>query len=864
MLEAGTSLGPYKILAPLGAGGMGEVYRARDTRLGRDVAVKVITAALVGDPESIKRFAQEAHAAGSLNHANVCTIYDVGRHENLPYVVMELLDGESLRRRLQRGPIPARKAIAYAVQAAHGLAAAHEKGIVHRDLKPENLFLTLDERVKILDFGLAKLTRPGMRSPADDEPISIAATRTGTILGTIGYMAPEQVQGEPADHRTDLFALGAILYEMVCGRRAFPGLSFVETAYRILNEEPQPLDVGEEAPPAIEGILRRCLEKSPRRRFQSAADLAFALEVAGGANTMAVTVVSTPAPQPAHRSRWRFALAPLVALALIGASLVSWHLGGRSARSPVPLLERVTFRRGAVMSARFAPDGRTVVYSARWDGREPELYVQRLGTPDARSLGPGAHVVGTTGNDVLILHGAPRTLARLPLEGGMPRDVMRDVVAADWRGDANALVLRQVDDHQELECPVGTVLLKTTGFGMIRSPRLSPRGDRIAFIDNPGGDVAYFGDVACLDRTGRKQVLSRGWDDAGGLAWSADGQEIWFTAARGGVRRALYAVTMDGEERLIMRLACSLVLHDIAPDGRVLLSHGQARIEIRGRMAGDAVERDLSWLDGSFIPRLSADGSQMVFEEWGEGGGLLAASYLRRADGSPVVRLGDGEPLDVSRDWTRVVARTGFRYPDNQLRIIPIGAGEIRALPRGAIRDFMWAWWYPDGRRLLIAGNEAGAPVRMFVQDLPDGVPRPLQEVAGTATFNRPFSPEGRSILSRLDAQSAWTLYPLDGGTPRPVRGLLPDDEPCGWSADGRQLFVVAGGKRFPVQLVRFDLETGRRDPWVELTPPDLAGVAGLYGADVPLEGTTYAYCYERVLSDLYLVWGLGERGAGK
>ncbi len=263
---------------------MGEVYRAHDTRLGRDVAIKVIPAELALDPERIKRFEQEARAAGALNHPNVCAVLDLGTHDGSPFVVMELLEGETLRQKLDAGPIPARKAIDYAAQAAHGLAAAHEKGIVHRDLKPENLFVTKDGRVKVLDFGLAKLIRPEVLAPAGEKPISIAATETGAILGTVGYMAPEQVRGQAADARSDLFALGAILYEVLVGRRAFHGASYVETLHAILNEEPAPLSAsGRDIPPGLEPIIRHCLEKNPEERFQSTKDLAFNLEAVSGA-----------------------------------------------------------------------------------------------------------------------------------------------------------------------------------------------------------------------------------------------------------------------------------------------------------------------------------------------------------------------------------------------------------------------------------------------------------------------------------------------------------------------------------------------------------------------------------------------------
>lgn len=327
LLTPGTRLGPYEIIAPLGAGGMGEVFRARDSRLGRDVAVKVVHGEAAHDPERIRRFEQEARAASALSHPNVCAVFDVGTYEGAPFVVMELLEGETLRSRLASGPVPARKAIEWAAQTARGLAAAHEKGILHRDLKLENLFVTKDGRVKVLDFGLAKLTRPEALAVESAATVSLFSTEAGAILGTIGYMAPEQVRGEPADARTDLFALGAVLYELLSGRRAFDGATFVETGHAILSDEPEPLEARiRDLPPGLDPIVRRCLEKNRGERFQSAQDLAFCLEqLVGGAPAM--TVRSAP---PSRKS---LALWTSVAIA---AAILGWGIGRMTARGTAP------------------------------------------------------------------------------------------------------------------------------------------------------------------------------------------------------------------------------------------------------------------------------------------------------------------------------------------------------------------------------------------------------------------------------------------------------------------------------------------------------------------------------------------------
>ena len=276
----GQQIGSYKILSLLGAGGMGAVYRARDTRLGREVAIKVLPSAFATDPDRLRRFEQEARAAGQLNHPNILAIYDVGTHQGSPYIVCERLEGETLRDRLKGTALPQRKAVEVAVQIARGLAAAHEKGIVHRDLKPENLFLTSDGRLKILDFGLAKLTRPQSDGSQTDSTETQVGTLPGLVLGTLGYMAPEQVRGEAVDHRADLFNFGAILYEMLSGQRAFRGKSDVETMHAIVKEEPPDLaGLNPHIPSALQRIIRHCLEKGPQERYQSASDIAFDLEM---------------------------------------------------------------------------------------------------------------------------------------------------------------------------------------------------------------------------------------------------------------------------------------------------------------------------------------------------------------------------------------------------------------------------------------------------------------------------------------------------------------------------------------------------------------------------------------------------------
>src|SRR5262245_36135629 len=362
-LAPGTRVGPYEVASLLGAGGMGEVYRARDPRLRRDVALKILPASLAADEDRLRRFEVEAQAASALSHPNIIAIHDVGRHDGTPYVVSELVEGETLRARLESGALPARRAVEIAAQLAQGLAGAHERGIVHRDLKPENVMITRDGHVKILDFGLAKLLQP--EPGADDSATFTRETDPGKVLGTVGYMSPEQVRGRPVDLRSDIFSLGAVLYEMISGRRAFKGDSAVETLNAILKDEPpQIVDPGRPLPPGLERIVRHCLEKRPEDRFQSARDLAFDLQsvsVASGSDAVSVT-------RPT-RGRRRWALAALAAAVLVA---VFW-VGRQTTQRLQPTYTLVTFKRGTIGTARFSGEG-AFVYDGAWSGARSQLF----------------------------------------------------------------------------------------------------------------------------------------------------------------------------------------------------------------------------------------------------------------------------------------------------------------------------------------------------------------------------------------------------------------------------------------------------------------------------------------------------------
>jgi WD40 repeat protein len=853
MLAVGTTLGPYKILAALGSGGMGEVYRAHDTRLGRDVAIKVIPAELARDHDRIRRFEQEARAAGALSHPNVCAILDIGTHEGSPFVVMELLEGESFRHRLEQGSIPVRKAIEWTAQAAHGLAAAHAKGIVHRDLKPENLFVTKDGRVKVLDFGLAKLTRPEVLAPSGDGTVTIAATETGAILGTVGYMAPEQVRGQPADARSDLFALGAILYELLTGKRAFQRASHVETLNAILHDEPPTLpQCGREVPPALDAILRHCLEKGPDERFQSARDLAFALEgLSGGTSGTTLGATAKGAPR---RTRLVVSAAAFLAGAVLVAAIAFFFIRHAHLTDPSRVTyTRLTVQRGIIMDARFSPDGKTVFYAAEWDGHPLGVFEARPGFPTSRAVGLGeARLLSISGGGTMaVLLGAtqlwPRgTLAEVPMSGGAPRRVLDDVGDADWLPDGKTLaIVHYVGGKVRLEMPPGHVLYETAGD--LDLVRVSRDGKWLAFADHPMVRDSR-GCVVIMDMAGRIAARTAEWNGLQGAAWSADGREVWFCASQDLASSSIRALSPHGRERVVARFPGQMWLWQIGQNGQMLLCRRNATVGIRGRTPSANEERELGWFDYSFPADVSADGKSLLFDEEGIYGGRLYSVCLRGMDGSAPVRLGEGHACAISPDGTWALA---IHYgPPQRLLLLPTGAGDSVSLPPGQIEKYSDARWQPDGKGVVFAASEAGHAQRTYIQDLKGGLPRPVttEGIAGARV-----SPDGRFVAA-VSGDQRLHVCPMSGDSPMPVTELLPDEQVFQWTPDGRSVYIGRIGIGMTVD--RVELGTGRRVPWRTFSLPDPAG-AGVWSIVLTPDGQSYAYSYGRILDDLYLVDGM-------
>ena len=858
-LSAGTRLGPYEILSPLGAGGMGEVYRARDTKLDRDVAIKILPERLATDDGALERFEREAKVVAALNHPNILGIYDFGKEGNVSYAAMELLEGETLREKLG-APVPVRKAIEYAVQIAQGLAAAHEKGVVHRDLKPENLFVNHDGRVKILDFGLAKVVRS--ESPGSNAPTAALGTEPGVVMGTVGYMSPEQVRGLSADHRSDIFSFGAILYEMLSGRRAFHGASAAETMSAIAKEDPP--ELSSSAPnvsPALDGIVRHCLEKSPSERFQSARDLAFDLQAA----TASSSARSGPA---ASRFAGRGVRLPslVLAAAIAGAALafvaayrLGMRTGDRHAREHPPTFQRLTFRRGTVLDARFSSDGKTLVYCAAWQGEPPSLYSARATAPQSQKLDlPPATLFSVSRSDELLIglgwhftigFTSEATLARAGISGGAPKPVAERVVSADWSPDGQTMAIsRFVGESDVLEYPVGHVLYSTVNW--IDSVRVSADGNRVAFADhNIRGDTA--GDVVVVNRQGKLTRLARGAKNILALVWSPDGREVWWSGSRTGNTAVLVATDLSGKERPIFGTGATTLLMDNLTSGQSLVVQSSARRELSFVTRDSPAEKDLSWLDWSFPTDLSSDGRSALISEQGDATKEDYLLYLRPTDGSPGVEVGPGLGSTISPDGKFVasVRRAG----DEHLMLYPTGIGQPKELPFPGLKP-IWACWFPDGRRLLVSADSQKRPAGLYEKDLQSGAVRSVSSPP-LEPYHFRVSPDGETVAG-ISPDEKITLVSLRTGVSRSFPDDLLAGDVLAWSADGRALYF-SDRTPMPAGVYRLDIATGRRELVREVVPQDRAGVQTIAPVFTTPDGRAIAFSFRRILDELFLVEGL-------
>jgi Tol biopolymer transport system component len=869
MILAGARLGPYEVVSPLGAGGMGEVYKARDTRLDRTVALKVLSAGVDHDADRQERFRREARAVSRLTHPHICTLYDVGEQNGVAYLVMEYLAGGTLAHRLLRGPLPLEEVLQIGGELADALDAAHREGLTHRDLKPANIMLT-PSGAKILDFGLAKWTHPDVVDSNALGTLNPTLTQTGVVVGTVQYMAPEQTEGKPADARSDLFGLGAMLYEMTTGRKAFEGTSASSILAAILTATPPPMSTLQPlTPPALDRTVKKCLAKDPAKRWQTAADLRDELAWIEGESIARVAAAPSSGSIGTRAPQRRIAAAAATIAAVAAAIGVAFVVGQRTRGQTVgqPWFHQLTFRRGYVAQARFAPDGQTVVYSAAWDGRPLEVFETRIDSLESRSLGlPSGSLfaISSSGEMALSLGCVPiaghyvrctGTLARVPVAGGAPREVAQGISLADWSFDGRELaVVRDTGaGTSRLERPIGRVLYETKPGTSIIAMHASPDGDRIAYAERDDLDVAS---IWTIDVSGARRLIHR-LDTflLTGLAWSPTGDEIWFTKSAADHPAALFAVTLSGRLRLVERVPSYLNLSDVSRDGRMLMISGfPVGYRMIGQAPGEPGERDLTWLR-PLSGDLSADGRTVLFDvsayKTGGGNGI----YLRKTDGSTPVRLegGYGDAYALSPDGHWAVVSTS-QMPV-QLELLPTRAGDTRMLPSGGVADIdRPVRWFPDGKRILFRGRVPGHRPRSFVQGAQGGSPVPLtpEGIEGVA-----ISPDGKLIATQgVDQPAKPAIYSIADESLRPFPGTSDGDRPIQWGADGRVLYVRAPGT-FPANVFRVDITTGRRELWKTFAPPDRAGLLIVDPILVTPDGRGYVYRYRFDLSDLYLVEGI-------
>ena len=843
-------IGHYRVLEKIGSGAMGDVFRARDDRLGRDVALKLIRPASSDNPDHVRRFELEARAAAALNHPNIVAVYDVGSSEGSPYIVCELLEGKTLRQRLGEGALPLRVAVDYSLQIVQGLIAAHDRRIIHRDLKPENLFVTTDGRVKILDFGVAKLQPAAEESGRPVEDLT-TVTRSGSVIGTVAYMSPEQLRGKGVDHRSDIFSLGAILYEMLTGRRAFRGETEVDTITAVLREDPPEINLEEaNIPVSCQQVIHHCLEKDPENRFQSARDLAFALDTLANISGGRVT--------RAGKFRERAKIVPwAIAGVLLAATILLLVIQWRQ-KTISPSYQRLTFEAGTVYSARFGPDFQAIVYGAAWNGRPLQLFstvgdsllTQPLGVTDANLLS-----ISRTGELAVTLHGTHLAhletegmLARTPLAGGSPREVLEDVSWADWDGSGELAVVHHTQGRYRLEYPIGHVLYQSNGW--ISHVRFSPQGDKIAFMDHP---VLWDdrGSVALVDLSGHLRVLSPEWISEAGLAWSPDGKEVWFSGIEKGMNRDLLAVDMSGRVRRILDLPEGMTLEDVAPDGRALVSLNAERLAM-ATAARDGKPVDLSWHDWNIAKDISRDGQSVLFEDSSEAAGSQYSLAIRKIDGTPPVQLGQGSAGGLSPDGKWAISI--LPGSPGQLKLIPIGPGQPRTIPLPGLEQIHngIAHFLADGKRITLNANEPGHGVRCYLVNLDGGKPIPITPEGITGGL---VSPDGQYILRANDA-GVVAVYPITAGEPRLIPNLEAGFVPLQWTEGNSAVYGYRRGQ-VPTYLYKVNLVTGEKTVIQELQPETTVGVVSIAPVVVTRDGSRSAYSYYQVFSVLYLISGL-------
>lgn len=836
-MQPGERLGQYEISALLGVGGMGEVYRARDTRLGRDVAIKFLAPQLVQDPSFRLRLAHEARSAARLNHPNIVAVYDAGEE----HIVSEYVEGVTLR---NIGTVPLRQAIDIGAQVAEGLAAAHAEGIVHRDIKPENIMVTPQGRVKILDFGLAK---PMASAAAAQSMVNV--TQPGMVIGTLSYMSPEQVRGAAVDHRSDIFSLGLILHELLTGRKVYASDSAAEVMSAILKDDPPPLPAS--VPPALVFLVGRCLEKNAEARFQSAQDLAATLR-AVSTTSQPIPATAVAAPASAGPTR-RFFVGAGLAVSGAAAGAAAGYFALK--QTPPAYLQK-TFLQGYVSAGRFGARTGEIVYSALWNGSASDLFLTDSKTPEARALGlRNARLFSVSVNNELAValdcrytgdNSQTGTLAVVPLFGGAPRTILPGVSDASWDPAGKQLAIaRSLAGWFQLEYPAGNVLHKTAG--LIADVRFSPRGDRIAFSEHPKrGDDR--GRIMAVDLQGKAQALTEEMESVEGLAWAGD--ELWFAAtAKAGFADTLYAVSGAGKTRVLVPFPVSIKLEDIDADGRVLFAtFDDNRDETWARIPGNQQEQNFDWLGNSYPADLSGDGKLLLFTQYGQAGGTGYQVYVRKLDEATPVRLGEGDAIALSPDGEAALA---LLYTEPQKLVIYRTQSGTPQLLAGTGQEHQARGdWLPDSKRIVFEASEPGHAARLWIQDLSGGKPQAFSP-DGVSMEPAGVLPDGSAVAGR-SPDGVVRLYPTGGGEPRPIPGLGPADRLVRWTDSGRRVVVLTS------RLEEIDLATGKRESLPDFSHANEPGVTHIKQVLISDDKATMVYAESKRLRTLRLAEGLG------
>jgi Tol biopolymer transport system component len=850
----GRRLGQYEVRSFIGAGGMGEVYLAYDTTLGRNVAIKCLAPHVASDSSARRRLEREARLLATVNHPNIASIYGVEQVDGVIALVLEMVEGHTLADRA----FPMREALGIARQVADALEAAHEKDIIHRDLKPANIKVTPGGVVKVLDFGLAKaLTHDA--SQADD---ASTATRAGLIMGTAAYMSPEQARGKGVDRRTDVWAFGCVLYELISHRTAFGAETASDSLVKVLESEPDWACLPPDTPEPIRRLLRRCLQKDPAVRLRDIADARLEIVEALSPDS-GVTVPS------ARRSRIRLWGALLLASGLAVATAAGGYLARRTAAAPsAGTVSQLTFRHGIVGRARFAPDGKSVIYGAAWNGEPFRLYSTLIGSAQSRAieLAPADLLALSKQGQLAISLSRPAidgwephgTLAVTALAGGAPRELYSDVVGADWSPDGKAMaIVRRVGDGARLEFPVGTIVHQAP---VILPPRVSPDGERVCFFAGPA-----YGELWVGERGGSARLLARPLGRGGHCAWTPDGREIWVEAGGGAMHMTLEAISLSGSRRTVASYTGMIYIEDIAPDGRVLIAAGTLRYSAHGSSGGR--ERDISVFDATRLFHLATDGQQTLLWDNSPGAGRNLA-FLGRMDGTPAVPLGPGPPSALTPDgeWAAVIGDgVSNQRIRNKLTFMPTGAGaartvdlpiDIEPLYGGASGRSDWSrrtyHFSKDGTRFLIPyGRAPGRPPRVYVYEVSQNAMKAItpEGVTGPAAL----SPDGRFV--GVNDGPDVRVFSIDDGTDRALPGMPEPGHVAAWAPDGKSLLLIEQIEGL-ARVFRRDIVSGSRALVREIRVQDPAGVTA-FDIFVSPDGQSYAYTKQLRLANLFVVEGL-------